>query len=159
MADAVQHRRTLFARSLNSPFHFNESMARLPDFARAMRTKVKVSAFAKILRRLRQAQNGSNLIAQKNDRERQEEDHRPQHPEHENMGVRLVGESAARHQAEHTAPEIDAYLHQARSADGIDPEGLGDLLPDFLRKGPRERIQCAVEGARHDRRQRTRWQQ
>src|ERR1700733_3370443 len=122
-------------------------MARLPCFTRPVRTKVKISAFTKILRRPRQAQNGSNLIAQKNDRDRQEYDHRPQHPEHKNVGVRLIGESAARHQPEYSVPEVDAYLHESRSADGVDPERLGDLLPDFLRKGPGKRIQCAVEGA------------
>ena len=111
MADAIEHSSALFACSLDATFHLNEGMARLPDFARAMRTKVKISAFAEILRRLGQAQNGPNLIAEKNDRDRQEDNHRPQHPEHENVGVRLIGERAARHQAEHSASEIDAYLH------------------------------------------------
>src|ERR1700722_6546746 len=111
MTDAIQHRSALFGCSLDATFHLNESVAGLPDFTGAVRTKVEISAFAKILRRLRQAQNGSNLIAQENDRHRQEGDHRPQHPEHENMGVRLVGESAARDQAEHSAAEVDAYLH------------------------------------------------
>src|SRR5882757_8151992 len=144
MADPVQHRGALFTRSLNPPFHLNEGMARLPDFARAMRTKVEISAFTKILGRVRQAQNGSNLITQKNDRERQEENHRPQHPEDENVRVRLIGESATRHQAEHSAPEIDAYLHQTRPTDGVDPEGLDDLLLDLFWKGPGERVQFAI---------------
>src|SRR5271170_3413205 len=111
MAYAVQHCSALFRCALDSSLHLNESMARLPDLARSVRTKIEISALAKILRRPRQAQDGSNLIPQTNDSDRQEDDHRPQHPEHENMGVRLIGESAARHQAEHPAPKIDAYLH------------------------------------------------
>src|ERR1700722_19309573 len=111
MTHAVQHCSALFRCALNSSLHLNKSMARLPDFARSVRTKIEVSALAKILRRPRQAQDRSNLIPQKNDRDRQKDDHRAQHPEHENMGVRLIGESTARHQAEHPAPKIDAYLH------------------------------------------------
>src|ERR1700734_4270897 len=130
MAHAVQHCSALFRRALDSPFHLNESMTRLPDLARSVRTKIEISPLAKILRGPRQAQDGSNLIPQKNDRDRQEDDHSPQHPEHENMGVRLIGESAARHQAEHSAPKIDTYLHQPRATDGVDPERLCDLLSD-----------------------------
>src|ERR1700722_18735144 len=98
MTDPVQHCGALFGRSLNSSFHLNESVARLPDLTGAVRVKVWISAFAEILRRLRQPHNRSNLIPEKNNGEGQEEDHRAQHPEHENMGVRLIGESAAGHQ-------------------------------------------------------------
>src|ERR1700722_17429123 len=119
MANAVEHRSALLRRTLDTSLHLNESVARLPDLACAMRIKVEVSSLAKILRRLREAQNRSNLVAQKDDRERQEEDHRPQHPEDENVSVRLIGKSSAGHQTEHSAPEIDAYLHQTRPPDSV----------------------------------------
>ena len=124
VADAVEHRGALFGRPLNSPLHLDEGVAGLPDFARAMRTEVEISAFAEILRRSREAQNRPDLIAKEDDRDRQQDDHRPEHPEHENMGVRLVGERAARHQAQHPVAEIDADFHQARPADRIEPERL-----------------------------------
>jgi hypothetical protein len=43
----------------------------LPDLARAVRIKIEISALAKIFRRPRQAQDGSNLIPSKNASNRQ----------------------------------------------------------------------------------------
>ena len=122
-------------------------------------TEVEIPALAEVLGGSREAQNGPDLIAKENDRNGQKDDHRAQHPEHENMGVRLVSESAAGHQAKHSAAEIDAYFHQPRSTDGIEPERLRDLLSNFVGKDSRQWIQRPIKGSGHDWRQRAGRQQ
>ena len=124
MADAVEHRGALFGRPLDPALHLDEGVAGLPHLARAVRIEVEIAALAEILRRVRQPQDRPDLVAQENDRDRQQHDHGAEHPEHEDMGVGLVGERAARHQAQHAVAEIDADLHQPRSPDGVDPERL-----------------------------------
>ena len=125
MADAVEHRGALFGRPLDPALHFDEGVTRLPHLARAMRVEVGIAALAEILRRARQPQDRPNLVAKKDDRDRQQDEHRGQHPKHEDMSVRLIGERAPRHQPKHPVAEVDADFHQPRSADGIDPERLG----------------------------------
>jgi hypothetical protein len=51
MADAVEHGRALLERALDAPLHFDEGVAGLPDFPRAMRTEIEIAALAEILRR------------------------------------------------------------------------------------------------------------
>jgi hypothetical protein len=45
----------------------------------------------------RAAQDRTNLVSEEDDRNGQQKNHRHEHPEHEDVGVRLVGERSARH--------------------------------------------------------------
>ena len=85
------------ARSI-AALHLNEGVARLSNLSRAVRAEVDVAALAEVLGRARKTQDRPDLVSQKNDRDRQQDDHRAQHPQNENVGVRFIGERAARDQ-------------------------------------------------------------
>ena len=154
MADAVQHGRALFAGALDPAFHFDEGVPRLTDLPGAVRAEIEVPALAEILGGVRQPQDRPDLVAQEDDRDRQQDDHGPEHPQHEDMRVGFVGERPARHQPKHLVAEVDANFHKSRAADRVDPERLSDLGLDLIGEGARQGIERAEERSRHRRRQR-----
>ena len=133
VADAVEHRRALFRGAFDAAFHFDEGVAGLAHFARAARMEIDVAPLAEILRRLGQAQDRTDLVAQEEDGDRDQHDRGAEHPENEDMDVRLIGERAARHETQDAVAELHAHLHQPGPTDGVDPEGQAHLPGEFFR--------------------------
>ena len=154
MADAVEHRRALFRGAFDAPLHFDEGVAGLPHFARAARMEIDVAPLAEILRRLGQAQDRTDLVAQEEDGDRDQHDRGAEHPENEDMDVRLIGERAARHETQDAVAELHADLHQPGPTDGVDPERQAHLPGEFFRQRAGQRIERTEEGLGHFRRQR-----
>ena len=75
VADAVQHRRALLARAFDAPLHLDEGVAGLTHLARAARLELDVAALAEIFRGAAEPQDRADLVAQEQDR------HRDQHQE------------------------------------------------------------------------------
>ena len=156
MADAVQHRRALFARSLDAPLHLDEGIAGLTNFARAARLKFEIAPLSEILGGGRQSQDRANLIAQKQDRHEQQHDRRAEHPEDEDVDVGVVGEASPGDETQHAEAEIDADLQQSGAADRVDPKRIVDLALEFVGQLPGQRVQNVKKRVRHPRRQRLR---
>ena len=76
VADAVEHRGALLGRPLDAALHLDEGVAGLSDLARAMRAEIEIAALAEILRRAREPQDRPDLVAQEDDRDREQNDHR-----------------------------------------------------------------------------------
>ena len=133
--DAGQHGGALLHRALHSPFHLHEGVRGAPHLARAARAEVRhLAPLAEALGRIRERQDRSDLVAQEQDRDA-EQDHRgAHHPHQEDVGVGRVGGAAPGEHPHHRVVEQDADLDQRRAADRIDPERPLDLLADLLRQ-------------------------
>ena len=92
MTDAVQHRRALLGGALDAPFHLDEGVAGLANFARAARLEFDVAALAEIFRRRREAQDRPDLIAQEQDRHGDQHHRGAEHPEDKDVDIGFVGE-------------------------------------------------------------------
>ena len=73
MADAVEERRSLVRCALDPPLHFDEGVSGASDLAGASRTKLVVAPLAETLSGVGERKNWANLIAQKEDRERNQD--------------------------------------------------------------------------------------
>ena len=70
VAHAVQHCRALLGRALDAPFHLDERIARLTHLARAAGLEFDVATLAEIFRRRGEPQDRADLVAQEQDRHR-----------------------------------------------------------------------------------------
>ena len=133
VADAVEHRRALLRGALDAPLHFDEGVAGLANFARAARMELDVAPLAEILRRLGEAQDRADLVAQEEDGDRDQHDRGAEHPENEDMDVRLVGETAARHEAQNAVAEVARGSPSVPSGRRCRPRRAGALAGRVLR--------------------------
>ncbi len=116
---------------------------RLPDLARAARLEVvrHRPPFAEGIHRLGEPQNGPDLVAQEQDRDREQDDRRAHHPEQEDVRVRGIGLRAYREEAQDGIHMLHADLDVPRLPDSVDPERAFDLTRDFPRERPVEQIE------------------
>jgi len=93
------------------------------DLARTAGAKVvgKRPTFAECIGGVCKFQDGADLVAQEKDCDRQKDDGGADHPKQEDMGIRRVSLSAGRDEAQDGVVVLDADLHEARFAQGIDP--------------------------------------
>lgn len=140
MTDAAEHRGALLKRALDALFHLDKGIARLPHFARAVRAELKITSFAKILRRARQSQDRPDLVAQKRNRYAEQHQRRDHHPDEENMRVGRIGGAAIGDNAQHASLRLHAHFHELRATDGVNPERATQLARQFARQGAVE--QC-----------------
>ena len=108
MADAVQHGGALLDLAGDPALHVEEGGPRAADLARAARPEIELAALAEILGRVRQRQDRPDLVAQEEDRDREQDQRGAHHPDQEDVGVGGVGLAAARDDAHHGVVELDA---------------------------------------------------
>ena len=122
VADAVQHGGALLDGALDAPLHLDEGVAGLAHLARAARPELDVAALAEALRRLGEAQDRPDLVAQEQDGDAEQHQRGADHPEEEDVRVRRVGLAAPRDHAHDAFVELDADLDEVRAADRVGPE-------------------------------------
>ena len=157
VADAGKHRRALVDMRLDPVTHFQEGLSRLAHLAGAAGTEVfgHGAALAEFVGRIREPQDGADLVAQKQDRHGEQDHRSADHPQQEDVGVRRVSLRAGGDEAQDRVVMLDTDLDVARLADGVDPERPVDALADLV--GQRS-IEQAEERLRARFRQVPRWQ-
>src|SRR6516164_504292 len=107
----------------NALAHLKERLRRLPHLARTARSEFrwKGPTLAEGVRRFREPQHRTNLIAQEQDRYREQNDGGTHHPHQEDMGIGGVSLPALGHEPQDGVVELDADLHMSRLANGVDP--------------------------------------
>ena len=129
---AGQHGGALLDGALDAPFHFNESLRGPSHFAGAARTKPgDFAALAEALGRIGQRQNRTDLIAQEQDRHREQHQRRAHHPQQENLRIGRVGSAATGEDPQDRVVKLDADLNQGGPPDRVDPEWPRDLFANL----------------------------
>jgi hypothetical protein len=86
------------------------------------------------LRGVREPQDRADLVAQEQDRDGDQHQRGADHPEQEDLRIRRIGRAARREHAHHRVGQLDADLHQRRTAHRVDPERPADLLAQLDRQ-------------------------
>ena len=136
MADAGQHRGALLDVRLDAVAHFQECLAGLPHFARAARAQVvwNFAALAEGIGRFSELQDRPDLIAQEQDRDRQQDDGGADHPQQKDVRVGSVSLAARGNDAQNGVFVLDPNFNGCGFANGVDPERPLDVLFDFIRQ-------------------------
>ena len=79
-------------------------------------------AFAELLGGVGELQDRLDLVAQEEERDGDQHQRGPRHPEQEDLRVRGVGAAARREDPEHVVAEIDADLDEVGIAQRVEPE-------------------------------------
>jgi len=143
VADARQHDGALLDVTFDAVAHLDEGMGRLTHLARAAGTEIlgRRPALAEALRRLGQAQDRLDLVAQEQDRDRQQDERRADHPQQEDLRVGGVSLAAAGDDMHHCVVELDADIDEVGAADGVDPEWAPNLARQLVRESRVEKIE------------------
>jgi hypothetical protein len=136
-------RRSWLDIALDAVAHLDEGVGRLTHLARAARAEIgwRGPALAEALGRLRQAQDRFDLVAQEQDRDRQQHERRSDHPQQEDLRVGRVGLAAAGDDMHHRGVELDANIDEVGAADRVDPERPSDLARQLVRERRIEKIE------------------
>ena len=136
MADAGQHRGALLDVRRDAVAHLEEGSRRLPHFAGAARAEVvgNLAALAERVGRLREPQNGPDLIAQEENGDGEQDHRRADHPQEEDVRVRGVGLRPRGDEAQNGVLQLDADFDVPRLADRVDPERPLHLAADLVRQ-------------------------
>ena len=131
MADRREHGSPLLDLAFDTFAHLQEGDAGAAHFIGTSRHigHGRLLALAETLGCARQCQDGPDLSAEKQDRDGEQDERGPDHPDQEDMGVGGVGAIAPGHQRQDPlAVHQDANFHIAAVDAGVEPEGAGDLL-------------------------------